>query len=157
MWWSIGLQLICVKRPFWKRQKNVFQYQLSLIKATCNYRLIMLMHVKNITECSKGSGAFCNTLTFIQLPFVIKIFILSIFEWPYYTGFTVCLSSYEDEVLTASCFDQSMPALWHLLPSSFIMSYQRFLPFNLYNLNQTLLECYPDIFLQMKLELIWFG
>ena len=30
--------------------------------------------------------------TFIKLPFVIKIFILSIFEWPFYTGFTVALS-----------------------------------------------------------------
>ena len=28
-------------------------------------------------------------LTFINLPFVIKIFILSIFEWPFYAGFTV--------------------------------------------------------------------
>ena len=28
--------------------------------------------------------------TFIKLPFVIKIFILSIFEWPFFTGFTVC-------------------------------------------------------------------
>ena len=28
-------------------------------------------------------------LTFIKLPFVIKIFILSIFEWPFYTGSTV--------------------------------------------------------------------
>ena len=27
--------------------------------------------------------------TFIRLPFVIKIFVLSIFEWPFYTGFTV--------------------------------------------------------------------
>ena len=27
---------------------------------------------------------------FIKLPFVIKIFVLSIFEWPFYTGFTVC-------------------------------------------------------------------
>ena len=27
--------------------------------------------------------------TFIKLPFVIKIFILSTFEWPFYTGFTV--------------------------------------------------------------------
>ena len=26
---------------------------------------------------------------FIKLPFVIKIFVLSIFEYPYYTGFTV--------------------------------------------------------------------
>ena len=28
-------------------------------------------------------------LTLIKLPFVIKIFVLSIFEWPFYTGFTV--------------------------------------------------------------------
>ena len=28
-------------------------------------------------------------LTFIKLPFVIKIFVLSIFEWPFYTDFTV--------------------------------------------------------------------
>ena len=27
--------------------------------------------------------------TFIKLPFVIKIFVLSIFEWPFYPGFTV--------------------------------------------------------------------
>ena len=42
-----------------------------------------LMQVKSIAECSKGS------ITFIKLPFVIKIFVLSIFEWPLKTGFTV--------------------------------------------------------------------
>ena len=26
-------------------------------------------------------------LAFIKLPFVIKIFVLSVFEWPFYTGF----------------------------------------------------------------------
>ena len=30
-------------------------------------------------------------LTFIKLPFVIKIFVLSIFEWLFYTGFTHAL------------------------------------------------------------------
>ena len=30
-------------------------------------------------------------LTFIKLPFVIKIFVLSIFEGPFYTGFTVLI------------------------------------------------------------------
>ena len=30
-------------------------------------------------------------LTFIKLQFVIKIFVLSIFECPFYTGLTVCL------------------------------------------------------------------
>ena len=28
-------------------------------------------------------------LNYIKLPFVIKIFVLSNFEWPFYTGFTV--------------------------------------------------------------------
>ena len=28
--------------------------------------------------------------TFIKLPFEIKTFVLSIFEWPFYTDFTVC-------------------------------------------------------------------
>ena len=28
-------------------------------------------------------------LSTFKLPFVIKIYVLSIFEWPFYTGFTV--------------------------------------------------------------------
>ena len=32
--------------------------------------------------------------TFIKLTFVIKIYVLSIFEWPFYTGFTVSRASY---------------------------------------------------------------
>ena len=35
-------------------------------------------------------------LTFIKLPFVIKIFVLSIFEWLSYTDFTVVMSSYSE-------------------------------------------------------------
>ena len=33
--------------------------------------------------------------TFIKLPFVIKIFVLSIFEWLFYTGFTVYFLGYK--------------------------------------------------------------
>ena len=33
-------------------------------------------------------------LTLIKLPYVIKIFILSIFEWPFYKGFAVLLFGY---------------------------------------------------------------
>ena len=39
-----------------------------------------LMQVKSIAECSKGHSAILST--FIKLLFVIKIFFLSIFEWP---------------------------------------------------------------------------
>ena len=45
--------------------------------------------------------------TFIKLPFVIKIFDLSIFEWPFYTGFTVCGKfSYAIEEVTNISVDQ---------------------------------------------------
>ena len=47
-----------------------------------NYRL---MQVKSVIECSVSA----ILSTFIKLPIVIKIFVLSIFEWPFYTGFTV--------------------------------------------------------------------
>ena len=40
--------------------------------------------------------------TFIKLPFVIKIFVLSVFEWPFSTGFTVNLFAiYKNENLNA--------------------------------------------------------
>ena len=35
---------------------------------------------------------------FIKLPFVIEIFVLSIFEWPLKTGFTVEVPSHEDSL-----------------------------------------------------------
>ena len=42
-----------------------------------------------MAECSKGSecsnGSILNISTFIKLPFVIKNFVLSIFEWLFYT------------------------------------------------------------------------
>ena len=59
----------CVKQTLSKRPKIDFQDQLSL-NAGQNYYSAILS-------------------TFIKLPFVIKIFVLSIFEWPFYTGFTV--------------------------------------------------------------------
>ena len=44
------------------------------------------MQVKSIAECSKGVHSAIFS-TFIKLPFVIKIFVLSIFEWPGLTVF----------------------------------------------------------------------
>ena len=35
--------------------------------------------------------------TFIKLPFIIKIFVLSIFEWPFYTCFTVAIGAAVDD------------------------------------------------------------
>ena len=45
------------------------------------------MQVKSIAECSREHSAIL--LTFIKLSCIIKIFVLSIFEWLFYTGFTV--------------------------------------------------------------------
>ena len=50
-----------------------------------------LLQVKSIAECSailQGEHSAILS-TFIKLPFVIKIFVLSISEWPLKTGFTV--------------------------------------------------------------------
>ena len=47
------------------------------------------MQVKFIAECSPFQGEHSAILlTLIQLPLVIKTFVLSIFEWPFYIGFT---------------------------------------------------------------------
>ena len=52
------------KRPFSKRKKIGFQDQLSL----------------------NAGQKYCRMLQGIRLQFVIEIFILSFFEWPFYTG-----------------------------------------------------------------------
>ena len=66
----------CVKRPFSKRLKIGFQYQLSLNTGLKYCRMLQGEHSAIL-------------LTFIKLPFVIKIFVLYIFVWPFYTGFNV--------------------------------------------------------------------
>ena len=48
------------------------------------------MQVNGSAESSKGEHSAIR-LTFIKLLFVIKILVLSIFEWPFYTGFSVFL------------------------------------------------------------------
>ena len=68
----------CVKRPSQKDRKLVFK---------SNYRL---MQVKSIAECYNGEHSAILS-TFIKLPFVIKTFVLSIFERQFYTGITVLL------------------------------------------------------------------
>ena len=73
---KISYSKTCVKRSLSKRPKMV---------SKTNY---CLMQVKSIAECSKGEHS-AILLAFIKLPFVIKSFILPIFECPFYTGFTV--------------------------------------------------------------------
>ena len=68
----------CVKRPLSNLQKNGFQDQSSLNAGQKYCRLLEGEHSAIL-------------LTFIKLPIVIKIFVLSIFEWPFYTDFTVLI------------------------------------------------------------------
>ena len=46
-----------------------------------------LMQIKSTAECSKGEHSAILS-TFIKLPVVFKTFVLSNFEWPFYTGLT---------------------------------------------------------------------
>ena len=62
---------------------QVFQGKISAILPICIMKKI-----------KSGSSVFrfehsSILLTFIKVPFVIKFFVLSSFEWPFYTGFTV--------------------------------------------------------------------
>ena len=66
----------CVKQPLSKRPKIGFHDQLSL---NAGQKYCIMLQGEHSAILS----------TFIKLPFVIKIFVLSIFEWPFYTGFTV--------------------------------------------------------------------
>ena len=45
-------------------------------------------------------------LTFLKLPFVIKIFVLSIYEWPFYTDFTVNVAKFQ--TLTSFLFSKNV-------------------------------------------------
>ena len=68
----------------------------------------LLMQVKSIAVSLNADQQYCRMLplehsaillSFIKLPFVIKMFVLSIFEWPFYTGFTVIEKSKENFLL----------------------------------------------------------
>ena len=69
------IQLTLCKTAILKKPKIGFQYQLSLDAGQKYCRML------------QGDSAILST--FIKLPFVIKIFVVPIFEWPFYTGFTV--------------------------------------------------------------------
>ena len=49
------------------------------------------MQVKSIAECSREHSAILSTC--IKLPSVFKVFVLSSFEWPLKTSFTVNVST----------------------------------------------------------------
>ena len=72
----------CLKRPLSKRPKIGFQDQLPLNAGQKYCRMLPLEH-----------SAILSTFIKLHVPFVIKIFVLSIFVWPRKTGYTVILTS----------------------------------------------------------------
>ena len=66
----------CLKGPLSKRPKIGFQYKLSPNAGQKYCRMLQGEHSAILS-------------TFIKLPFVIKIFVLTTFEWPLKTGFTI--------------------------------------------------------------------
>ena len=71
------------------------------------------MQVKSISECSKGEHSAILS-TFIKLPIVTKIFVLSIFEWRLKTGFTVNVCMY---VFQGEHFNDMLKTLYMLEPN----------------------------------------
>ena len=55
----------------------------------CEEQCCFMTHYAEASILSIIRGASTILSTFIKLPFVIKTFVLSIFEWLFYTGFTV--------------------------------------------------------------------
>ena len=79
LWRDYTYSKTCVKRPLSKRPKNGVQDQLSLNAGQKYCRMLQGVQGEHSAILS----------TCIKLPFIIKIFVLSMFEWPFYTGFTV--------------------------------------------------------------------
>ena len=63
----------CLKQPLKKKTKTGFQDRLSLTAGQEYYRMLQGEHSAILS-------------TFIKLPFVINVFVLSIFEWLFYIG-----------------------------------------------------------------------
>ena len=87
-----------------KMQRSILQYfrpalsyHLSSRSLFCLFlrghftQVLLYVFCKTISEHIQWypSGAFCNTFDLIKLPFVIKIYVLSIFEKPFYCMYFV--------------------------------------------------------------------
>ena len=70
------LNLVYTLKPVLRVQSTKIQKIVFFFKT--NYRI---MQVKSIAECFQG--AFCNTFDLHLAPFVLKTFVVYIFEWPF--------------------------------------------------------------------------
>ena len=123
MWYSltIGLDvaIVCVAS---NQTSNPLKFYVYIVKPVLNGRSQKDWKIDFQDQLSLNAGQkYCRMLqeehsaillTCIKLPFVIKIFVLSIFEWPFYTGFTVfCVFAVVWLVLCVSCAGL---CLWHI-------------------------------------------
>ena len=76
VWIQIRYSKTRIKQPLSKRQKIGFQDQFSLNAGQKYCRMLQGEHSAILS-------------TFMKLPFFINIFVLSNFDWPFNTGFTV--------------------------------------------------------------------
>ena len=90
----------CLKRPLKKKTKNCFKDRLSLNAGQKYCRMLQGEHSAILS-------------IFIKLLSVIKIFVLSRFERPLKTGFTVC------EIKDTKKSDQHLTAHQTLIPISY--------------------------------------
>ena len=79
-----------LKRPLKKKTKSLFISLSSLIITYCRSKVLQNALLEHSAILS----------TFIELPFVFNTFVLSIFEWPLKTGFTVIFSCFCCHLLT---------------------------------------------------------
>ena len=86
----------CVKQPLSKRPEIGFQDQL-LLNAGQKYCRMLPFAGQKYCRMLQGEHS-AILLTFIKLPFVSKIFDLSVKEWRFYTGFTVFSIKVENSV-----------------------------------------------------------
>ena len=86
-WYKMSLYTLysktCVKWLLSNRPEIGFQDQFSLNAGHKYCRMLQAEHSAIL-------------LTYIRLTFVIEIFVLSIFEWPFYTGFTLCTFVFQE-------------------------------------------------------------
>ena len=102
----------CVKRPLPKSPQIGFQDHLWLNAGQKYCRMLQGEHSAILS-------------TFIKLPFVIKIFVLSISEQPFYTGFTVYLYKLNELACHSwPCQKHVQLTLVHSKSTFFTSSYQ---------------------------------
>ena len=91
----------CLKRPPSKRPRIGFKDQLSLNAGQKNCRMLPLEH-------------FAILLTCIKLPFIIKIFVFSIFELQLKIGFTVHAGTKEASSATQTILPLHVTSLYQI-------------------------------------------